>query len=124
MAKRSAKELQHFDFTLSDDDFKERMSKPYVPIASNTKASDFWAVTVFSEWYKSRTECNRSPVSCCPTLTSKNYFTLCLCLLTTHMLLCTTLVFTHYSHVFTHYSHVLMQYSHVFMHHSHVFHMH
>ena len=53
MAKRSAKKLQQFDFTLSDDDFEE-MSKPYVP--SNTKASNSWALRVFSELYESRIE--------------------------------------------------------------------
>ena len=53
MAKRSAKKLQRFDFTMSDDDFEE-MSKPYVP--SNTKASNSWALRVFSEWYESRIE--------------------------------------------------------------------
>ena len=72
MVKRSAKKLQRFDFTLSDDDFEE-MSKLYVP--SNMKASNSWAVRVFSEWYESRIECNNSPVSCCPTLILKNYWT-------------------------------------------------
>ena len=65
------------------------MSKLYVP--SNMKASNSWAVRVFSEWYESRIEFNNSPVSCCPTLISKNYWTFN----------CTLFVLTHCSRPYT-----------------------
>ena len=55
-----------------------------------------------------------------PTSILSNYWTfnctLCLCLLTTLMRLCTTLMLMHCTHVFhIHYTHVFMSYAHVFM---------